>query len=55
MLRFFKKKPEPNKIFAHYCSVCKIDKSGRPRYFLYKNGKLCREDLSVEGWGWTEK
>jgi len=35
---------------VHYAIVSKKDNTGRYRYILYVNGKLCKEEVTVEFW-----
>jgi len=45
----FRPKQEVGK-YLHFCVISKKDKSGRWRYHMYTNGKLCKQECTIDGW-----
>ena len=51
MKKFLQKLLNKHKIIHHHFGcVAKKDKSGRIRYKFYIDGKLCKNEITVEGW-----
>ncbi len=53
MFNFFKnlyRRFYSKRLYYHFAAVAKKDKSGRIRYRIYIDGKLCKEEISFSGW-----